>query len=558
MIRAYDRVVRGNLEALLVEGGEALEQARWEDARLAFDEAVGFEPAGEALFGLSDAHWWLGDLTASVSCKERAFAVFRDSGDLGQAALAALLLCLDYRKQFGDTVSSGGWLDQAIRLIEGHDIEEMRGWMMFAKSFESGDPVRAEELAREAHAFAMDCGDRDLELCALSQTGVSLVAQGRVAEGVRCLDESMAVSLGTAGSPGTVVFTSCMMMTSCSKCAEFARAKHWVHATLVFTQQFGCPFLYAECRILYGEVLIANGDWAKAEEELLAGLRLAEGAVPALQRLAIAALAGLWVSQGRMEEAERLLRGHEDHDETAVVMARIHLRNGRPELAAALANRRLESLGAERLDSGVLIELLGTVDLAVGDNAGAQQCGRDMAEFGARTGCEVLRARGERLWGRAEAALGDALAARLHLDRALVAFQRLGMPHDAARTRAGLALALRPSEPEVARAEGLAALATFEEIGAGPDADLLAAFLRSVGVKAARVGPRARAELTRREAEILGLLGEGLSNPEIAERLFLSRRTVEHHVEHVLAKLGVRRRSEAAAESVRRGSVDMK
>jgi DNA-binding NarL/FixJ family response regulator len=106
---------------------------------------------------------------------------------------------------------------------------------------------------------------------------------------------------------------------------------------------------------------------------------------------------------------------------------------------------------------------------------------------------------------------------------------------------------LGDSDREVAGAEARAALSVFEDLGAGHDADATAALMRDLGVKAARTGPKNVGRLTKREQEVLALLGEGLSNPEIAERLYLSRKTVEHHVARVLAKLGLRRRAEAAA-----------
>jgi DNA-binding CsgD family transcriptional regulator len=100
-------------------------------------------------------------------------------------------------------------------------------------------------------------------------------------------------------------------------------------------------------------------------------------------------------------------------------------------------------------------------------------------------------------------------------------------------------------------AEAQVAFRAFVDAGATGDADLAAATLRSLGARAARGGPSAVAGLTRREAEVLGLLGEGLSNPEIGRRLFITRKTAEHHVASVLAKLGLSGRAEAAAYAAR-------
>jgi DNA-binding NarL/FixJ family response regulator len=98
--------------------------------------------------------------------------------------------------------------------------------------------------------------------------------------------------------------------------------------------------------------------------------------------------------------------------------------------------------------------------------------------------------------------------------------------------------------------EARAALAAFDRVGACAGADQAAAVLRDLGAP-----PRTRghdvapavANLTSREADVLDLLRHGLTNAEIAARLYISPKTAEHHVGRVLAKLGVRSRAEAAA-----------
>jgi DNA-binding CsgD family transcriptional regulator len=117
-----------------------------------------------------------------------------------------------------------------------------------------------------------------------------------------------------------------------------------------------------------------------------------------------------------------------------------------------------------------------------------------------------------------------------------------------------LDLGARLSEPDPRRAaeEYRAAGAEAEAMGAATEARLAEVGLRKLGVRTWRRGPAARGpelleRLSQREREIARLVATGVSNPDIAHSLFLSRKTVERHVSNILARTGASNRTQLAS-----------
>jgi len=131
-------------------------------------------------------------------------------------------------------------------------------------------------------------------------------------------------------------------------------------------------------------------------------------------------------------------------------------------------------------------------------------------------------------------------------ERAAALWAELGCPYEAA-----LALAHGGSEASLRRAHE-----QLQALGARPAATIVARRLRERGARGIQRGPRpatteSPAGLTARETEVLRLITDGLRNAEIAQRLFLSPRTVDHHVSAILRKLEAGTRGEAVAAARR-------
>jgi DNA-binding CsgD family transcriptional regulator/tetratricopeptide (TPR) repeat protein len=130
------------------------------------------------------------------------------------------------------------------------------------------------------------------------------------------------------------------------------------------------------------------------------------------------------------------------------------------------------------------------------------------------------------------------------------------LPQAQALEAAGVVLAER-GEVSAARSHFTKAFALYSEMGAEWDLARTQATFRAYGI---RRGPHARhrradhgwSSLTPTEVKVARLVADGMSNPQIAAHLFLSRRTVQTHVSHILAKLNLHSRTEIAREASRR------
>jgi DNA-binding CsgD family transcriptional regulator len=369
----------------------------------------------------------------------------------------------------------------------------------------------------KAIALAERVGDAGLLAHALNNLGSAKLDMGDPS-GTEDLERSLLVARAANLEEHAGRAYSNLASTAISA-FQLARAEHWLEEGIAYALDHDVE-TYRLCMDCWRCLqLLFQGRWSEATESAAALLRQRD-------------LTPLYRSQA------------------LVVLGRGRARRGDPEVGVVL-DKALEASGptvdparrgpvrAARAEAAWLV---GDRDRCADEAAVEYATAIDLNE------CWLVGELAYWLWrtGRlttAPAIAAEPFALQIAGDWAAAAanWDALGCPYEAARARADSddAVTLRR------------ALAEFDRLGARPMAAAVARRLRDLGVRDIARGPRPTtranpAHLTSREMETWRLLAEGLRNAEIADRLSVSTKTVNHHVSAVLAKLGVRSRTEAA------------
>jgi len=537
----------------LAEGRTALRAGDASTARRAFEAAAVEGETAETIEGLAQASYLDLDYRAAIEGWERAYAAYREAGDNVGAVRAARTITCMYGTFVGDWAVASGWLARAQTLAASTTDSPEAGWVALNTGMFEPDRDVKEQRFREALAEARQHGDTDLECSTLAYLGASLVHADRPEEGMMLLDEALAAVAGGDVDDFIVVEEIfCQMFSACEHAHDVGRADQWIRVGESVAERRNLPTVAAFCRTHYGGVLTVAGRWTEADAALTEAVRLwGLGQRSGLREGALVRLADLRVRQGRLEEALQLLDGIDPdaNRDAARPLAAILLARGDTALAVDLLERALADTDPTTTAAAPMLALLVDAHLAGGSLDQAASAADDLARCANAHRSEYWRAVAALARGQVCMATrtGDPQTC---LREAVAGFARAQTPMELARCRLALASAMASDRPEVALAEARAAFDAFEQLQAARDADAAAALLRVLGAKPASARSTG-ALLTKREGEVLDLLGHGLSNPEISDRLYISRKTVEHHVGNILAKLGLRSRAEAAAYATR-------
>jgi DNA-binding CsgD family transcriptional regulator len=534
-------VQRDKTVDVLLQAREAYERRDWV---LALDRLRGAgDLAAEDTMALATSAYLLGNVDEAVRALQGGYQDRIRNGDSrGAARFASWLgLLLNVR---GESAVGGGWVARAQRLLAGEpeDVVE-RGYLLAHEFFQHlgrGDFARAAETAARVVESGRRFNEHDLIAQGLMMQGRMMIYAGRVPEGLALLDEAMIGLAAGEVSPIIAGMAYCSLIEACQELSDFSRAASWTSAlTRWCDAQPGLVPYTGQCALHRGQIMRLRGAYDEALTEFAQAQRryVKEGTV-APAGMALTEQGDVLRIRGKLDEAEAAYRqaaelGHEPQPGLALAW----LARGRTTAAITAIHRLL----AEARDSVHRSWMLpAAVEVLVSGRLldEAHQHSDELTGIASAFGNSALRAMAAYAAANVELASGELEGALGRAREACRLWSDVGAPYETARARVLVARALRElGDEDSATTEFAAARGAFAEVGAAPAA-----------TEVDRLLGRARpAGLTERELEVLKLVAEGRSNPDIARVLVLSHKTVERHLSNIFTKLDVPSRTAAAA-----------
>jgi DNA-binding CsgD family transcriptional regulator len=474
---------------------------------LRFADGVGGAERADLLDGYAEEALLTGRYEDSVNARLAALALYRELDDRLRVGETLSRLTNAFTR-LGRNQEAEDASREAIEVLESLPPGRELAWAYAVQAYArmlSRDNDEGVAWGRRAVAAAVAIGDRRVEAYGLNMTGTSLLMAGRIDEGVRELERSLEI----AAEEGEEVFRMSalnMLGTGLGEMMELEPAEKWLRDCISFAEAHELWPVYP--RAWLALVHVYRGRWDEGAAAAAAVLRAPNDPISRISAL--------------------------------IALGRVRARRGDPGAGDALDD------ALELSRPGGHLQRLGHVHAARAEAAwltGDAERAADEARAAYPLALEKrhLWFAGElAYWQHRAGELDEAPAwiaepYRLQLDgdapAAAAAWSARGCPYEAARA--------------LADAGDEAALEELDRLGARPAATELR---RRLGLRGPREATRENpAGLTPRELEVVALVAEGLQNREIAERLVLSARTVDHHVSAALRKLGARTRGEAAA-----------
>lgn len=526
-----------------LEARRAIDAGDWQAARDLYEALTRETNAPEAWAGLAEAAWLQQDSRLMIDARLAAYRLFRERGDALAAARMAIALGNDFLDFRGDAAVANGWFKYARRLLNplptSGDHARLSVWEARLALIGLQNPAEGARLAAEALRLARENDSADVEVLATAMSGLALVMNAEADRGLALLDEAAAAALaGDISDPYAAGLTCCYLISACDRVRDYDRAAQWCARLREFSTRQRFAILMTTCRLQYGSVLISRGEWDEAESELRAAIADLRDVRPVVLPAAYARLGELRRRQGRTGEAVELFEQAGSHPLALLGGAWVDLESGNLsralERARAYVRRFPEDALLERASGN---ELLVRIAAASARPADAQQALAELESATLRYELPLLRAAVLSARATLAAAHGDDARACELMEDAAVLYEHAGFVHEATTARRDL---LRT------RGAGTSASATVPATATS--------VRNTIGESAASAPPSAT-PLTAREMEVLRLVATGLSERDIAEKLYISPHTAHRHLSNIRLKLDASTQAAAVAHALRIGLI---